>query len=99
MKIVKSFETETAHIVRGATSNRCKRSVHGHSYKWDVEIFGVINPVGMVVDFIELKPIREFIDQLDHAMVLWERDDVDFMNFFKNSCERVVIMKQKTWQD
>lgn len=94
--IIKCYETETAHIVRGASSERCKFNVHGHSYKWEVEITGKINEAGMVIDFIDLKPIREFIDQFDHAMVLWSKEDPNFINFFKENCRRVVIMNKNT---
>lgn len=33
MLIRKLFRFENAHIVRGCTSRRCARSLHGHSYR------------------------------------------------------------------
>lgn len=33
MLIRKLFKFENAHVVRNCTSDRCKRSIHGHSYK------------------------------------------------------------------
>jgi len=97
MNIIKSFETETAHIVRNAVSRRCRFSVHGHSYKWEVTVSGNVNPInGMVLDFIELKPIKEFIDKFDHAMVLWNEDNKEFIDFFLTNCERILIMKKNT---
>jgi 6-pyruvoyltetrahydropterin/6-carboxytetrahydropterin synthase len=95
-RIEKVFETETAHIVRGATSERCKFNVHGHSYKWEVEICGPVNDFGMVIDFIELKPIKEFIDLFDHAMILWSEEENSFVDFFKTNCKRVMVMKKNT---
>jgi len=97
MNIIKTFKTETAHIVRNAVSDRCRFNVHGHSYKWEVTISGDVKEEnGMVLDFIELKPIKEFIDQFDHAMVLWSKDQKEFIEFFLTNCQRVLIMKQNT---
>ena len=96
--IKKIFKTETAHIVRLASSQRCRESVHGHSYKWIVTILDEekLKENGMVIDFIDLKPIKEFIDQFDHAMILWQNDTQQFKDFFLNNCERVIIMLKNT---
>ena len=95
--ISKTYKTETAHIVRNAFSERCKFNVHGHSYKWVVSIKGEVNPEsGMVIDFGALKPVKDFIDQFDHSMILWEQDDANFIQFFKNNTKRHIIMKQNT---
>lgn len=94
-KITKIFTSETAHIVRNATSSRCKFNVHGHSYKWEITIEGFVSDkTGMVLDFIELKPIKEFIDKFDHSMVLWDKDEKDFKEFFLQNCHRIVIMNK-----
>ena len=48
---------------------RCRR-MHGHSYRFVVEIEGPIDPEqGMVLDFVELKRIvrEQVLDQMDHA--------------------------------
>jgi len=95
--ISKTYKTETAHIVRNAFSERCKFNVHGHSYKWVVHVKGHVNEkTGMVIDFGALKPIKDFIDQFDHAMVLWEKDDINFIQFFKDNTQRHIIMKKNT---
>lgn len=95
ISISKIFKTETAHIVRNAISKRCKFNVHGHSYKWIVTIKGPINPeTGMVLDFKELKPIGNFIDNFDHAMVLWGEDNPEFIDFFIKNTQRHLIMKK-----
>ena len=95
-EIIKTFKTETAHIVRGAVSERCKYNVHGHSYVWEVGIEGPVKTNGMVLDFKELQPIKEFIDKFDHAMVLWNSEDKDFINFFMTNCKRVLVMYENT---
>jgi 6-pyruvoyltetrahydropterin/6-carboxytetrahydropterin synthase len=95
MKITKQFRSETAHIVRNAFSERCRFNVHGHSYLYEVSIAGEIEePSGMVLDFKQLEPIKTFIDQFDHCMVLWDGEQDLFKEFFKLNFKRVIIMKK-----
>lgn len=98
MKILKTFETETAHIVRDAVSERCKYNVHGHSYRWEVSITSghFVQPNGMVLDFKELKPIKEFIDLFDHATVFWSEEDFKIIDFFRDNFKRVLVMEKNT---
>ncbi len=97
ISIVKQFETETAHIVRMAVSERCKFNIHGHSYKWEVAITGNINEeTGMLLDFKELKPVGDFIDQFDHSTVFWSLESEEILDFFQEQFKRVLIMKQNT---
>lgn len=94
MTIVKQWKTETAHIVREAVSERCRHSVHGHKYIWEVAINGPVKENGMVIDFIELKSIGLMVDNFDHASVLWEKESEEVKDFFKNHFQRVIIMKK-----
>jgi len=94
--IVKTYRTETSHIVRNAVSIRCSENFHGHSYVWETEINGPVKENGMVLDFKELQPIREFIDKFDHATVLWEKDSEKVKKFFMEECKRTLIMKKNT---
>lgn len=94
-QIVKLIETETAHIVRNAVSERCRFNIHGHSYKWEICIKGPINPeTGMVLDFKELADIKAQIDKFDHATTFWSKEDPMIINFFKDSFHRVVVMEK-----
>ena len=91
------YETETAHIVRKAYSERCRFNVHGHSYKWIVSLKSWdLDDAGMVVDFGNLKWIKQYVDQFDHTMVLWKNDDEEFKQFFLDNCKRVIIMNENT---
>ncbi len=95
MKIQKKFTTETAHIVREASSIRCKNNIHGHSYTWIVTIQGGLDHAGMIIDFKDLKPIKDFIDLFDHATVFWSKEpDCEILAFFQDKFSRVLIMKQ-----
>ena len=95
MVIVKKFDTETAHIVRNAYSKRCAFNVHGHSYVYEVGISGEVNPEdGMVIDFGNLKAIKNYIDMFDHTTVLWAQDKEEVLAFFKGEFDRVLIMRK-----
>jgi len=97
ISIVKQFKTETAHIVRGAVSERCKFNIHGHSYLWEVCITGFIDPKnGMLLDFKELTPIKKFIDKFDHATVFWSLESDEIISFFKYHFKRVLVMNENT---
>lgn len=86
MLIRKLFAFEGAHVVRHCTSQRCARSIHGHSYK--VEVFiecDVLDHGQMVYDFGLLKgSVKECIDAFDHTLVFWLDDDPDYIA----SCRR-----------
>ena len=94
MIIRKSFKFEGAHIVRDCSSERCKKSIHGHSYI--VEIFLTSNKLDngqMIVDFGLLKgTIKDFIDSFDHAYSMWNKETIEFKTFMKQNSERYIIM-------
>lgn len=94
MIIRKKFKFEGAHIVRDCSSERCKSSIHGHSYI--VEVFitshGIDNG-GMVMDFgLIKKSISDFIDSFDHCYSLWSREKEDFKAFIKEQSARWIEM-------
>lgn len=81
MRIRKLFKFENAHIVRNCSSDRCKYSIHGHSYQ--VELILQANALDngqMVYDFGLLKGhIKDVIDSFDHAITFWNKDDPDYI--------------------
>lgn len=94
MIIRKLFKYEGAHIVRNCSSERCKRSIHGHSYV--VEVFftskGLDNGQ-MVMDFgLMKKTIKDFIDGFDHAYSMWTKESNEFKNFMKDNSDRWIEM-------
>ena len=80
MLIRKLFKFENAHIVRNCTSDRCKRSIHGHSYK--IELLLKANKLDhgqMVYDFGLLKGvIKDLFDSFDHAICFWNQDNAEY---------------------
>lgn len=94
MIIRKLFKFEGAHIVRNCSSERCKKSIHGHSYT--VEVFftskGLDNGQ-MVMDFGLMKGnIKDLIDSFDHAYSMWNRESKKFKKFMKRNSDRWVKM-------
>lgn len=99
MEIRKTFKYEMAHVVRKAYSQRCAKSIHGHSYTVEIlfkndliEGKGLDN-AGMLVDFGQIKDlINDFMDLYDHASCHWRQaEKPKFIDFFWNEFERVII--------
>ncbi len=94
MIIRKLFKFENAHVVRGCTSDRCKYSIHGHSYK--VEVLFESNYLDhgqMVYDFGLTKlSIKELIDSFDHSTAIWEKDDKEYIDMIKKHSLRWVSL-------
>lgn len=94
MVIRKLFKFEGAHIVRNCSSDRCKKSIHGHSYV--VEVFLESDKLDngcMTYDFGLFKgTIKDFIDSFDHAYSMWDRETIEFQTFIKENSDRVVTM-------
>lgn len=92
MRIRKLFKFENAHIVRNCSSDRCKHSIHGHSYK--VELILEANALDngqMVYDFGLLKGhIADLIDSFDHAIAFWDKDAADYIEAVKRFSARWV---------
>lgn len=90
MQIRKLFRFENAHVVRNCSSNRCKYSIHGHSYVVEIilKAFALDNGQ-MVYDFGLLKGmIKDLVDSFDHATVFWDKDDGEYIDFVKEHSAR-----------
>ena len=94
MIIRKKFRMENAHIVRNCSSDRCKRSLHGHSYI--VEVFFTsqgLDTGQMVYDFGLTKgTIKDLIDSFDHSYSAWDKESSNFLDFIQNNSARYIIM-------
>jgi 6-pyruvoyltetrahydropterin/6-carboxytetrahydropterin synthase len=92
MLIRKLFKFENAHIVRNCSSERCKFSLHGHSYK--VELFfhsDYLDNGQMVLDFGLTKgAIKDMIDSFDHSVAIWSGDDPEYIRDMKRHSLRWV---------
>ena len=94
MIIRKLFKFENAHVVRGCSSQRCKYSIHGHSYKIEVLFESNYFDKGqMVYDFGLTKGmIKELIDSFDHATAIWNQDDKAYIEAIKEHSLRWVSL-------
>lgn len=92
MIIRKLFKFENAHIVRGCSTQRCRASLHGHSYKVEVLLESDYLDNGqMVYDFGLMKQgMKELIDAFDHAIALWDGDDEEYIADMKRHSNRWV---------
>ena len=90
MKIVKIIQWDMGHRVLNHRSV-CK-GLHGHRYKAEICIEGELieksglSEEGMVIDFADIKKTaQKFIQEdLDHAFMVWDKDD-ELIEFFKKS--------------
>lgn len=68
MKITQAFHFEAAHrLPFVAETHRCRR-LHGHSYRVELELQGLVDPQsGFVVDFFDIEAaFSPLLHELDH---------------------------------
>lgn len=94
MLIRKLYGFENAHIVRNCSSDRCRRSIHGHSYKVEVILEAQALDRGqMVYDFGLMKGhIRSLIDSFDHAVCYWDQDDAAYIEACRTFSARWIAL-------
>lgn len=94
MRIRKLFKFENAHIVRNCSSERCKHSIHGHSYQIELILEAKRLDHGqMVYDFGLLKSsIKDIIDSFDHAICFWSKDDPEYIAACKKFSARWISL-------
>ncbi|MDQ1340489.1 MAG: 6-pyruvoyltetrahydropterin/6-carboxytetrahydropterin synthase [Campylobacterota bacterium] len=92
MIIRKLFKFENAHIVRNCHTDRCKFSIHGHSYKVEVLLeSNFLDNAQMVVDFGLVKEyIKDIIDSFDHSIAIWNKDSKEYIEDIKKHSLRWV---------
>jgi len=93
-RIRKKFTFEMAHQLSRAFSCACSDCIHGHSY--DLELFFVsttLDETGMVIDFGEIKyALKEYIDKWDHAIVMHEVMNPEYISMLKKYNRKVIEM-------
>lgn len=94
MIIRKLFKFENAHVVRGCSTQRCRASIHGHSYKVEVLFESKYLDHGqMVYDFGLMKQgMKELIDSFDHGVAIWDGDDDSYIASMKEHSNRWVVL-------
>jgi len=94
MEIRKLFNFNGMHIVRNCSSERCKYSLHSHTYT--VEVFltadGLDNGM-MCADFGLLKgTIKDFVKSFDKSYSIWDKESDDFKDFISSHFDRIVTL-------
>jgi 6-pyruvoyltetrahydropterin/6-carboxytetrahydropterin synthase len=94
MRIRKLFKFENAHVVRNCSSDRCKFSIHGHSYQIELILEAHRLDYGqMVYDFGLLKSsIKDIIDSFDHAICFWDKDNPEYIAMCKQFSARWISL-------
>jgi 6-pyruvoyltetrahydropterin/6-carboxytetrahydropterin synthase len=94
MLIRKKFHFESAHIVRNCSTDRCARSVHGHSYVVEILLeASALDQGQMVYDFGLMKgTIRDVVDAFDHTLCFWDQDDLDYIAACKKFSARWISL-------
>lgn len=94
MIIRKQFKFNGMHVVRDCSSDRCKKSIHSHTYKVEIKLKSfLLDNAGMVVDFGLLKgTVKDAIDAFDHTYSLWTKEKDDYKSFIKSHSDRWIEM-------
>lgn len=67
MVVGKEFRFEAAHSLPHLPKGHKCANVHGHSYRFRVEILGDVDTRGFVIDYADISfAIRPIVDFLDH---------------------------------
>ena len=90
MLIRKLYRFEGGHAVRNADSERCKYTMHGHSFVVEVILKGKgLSHCGMLYDFGLMKgSIKEFLDAFDHCYFFCNKESEEFKKFIKKFNKR-----------
>lgn len=94
MIIRKLFKFNGMHIVRDCSTERCKKSIHSHSYKVEIKFSAsCLDNAGMVLDFGLTKgTIKSIIGSFNQSYSLWTRERDDFKSFIKTNNVRWIEM-------
>ena len=94
MIIRKLYRFEASHIVRNCSSDRCKYSVHGHSFRCELLLTSDRLDRGqMVYDFGLLKGgVKDFLDAFDHASLFWDKEEPAYIKAMKDNSKRWVSL-------
>ena len=94
MNISKEFNWDMSHRLP-FHDGHCK-NIHGHTYKLRVEIEGIIDGNGMVMDYYVLEEIvSPTINKLDHSFIVDKNDNI-MLDFLKENNFKHYIIENTT---
>lgn len=90
VRVAKEFHWEMGHRLPFHTGG-CQ-NIHGHSYRLWVEVEGVADQHGMVVDYFDLKQMIEpIIARIDHSFLCDHQDNLMVDFFGQTPLKHVVV--------
>ena len=92
MIIRKLFKFENAHVVRGCSTEKCRSSIHGHSYEVEVKLHSnFLDNAQMIYDFGLMKQnLKDLVEMFDHSIALWREDSEEYKKQMKLHSSRWV---------
>lgn len=90
--VEKTFSFDAAHVLPELVQHKCS-NFHGHTYSVTIGLeASELNKDGFVIDFNELAPIKQELDQkFDHATIISENDE-HAIKFFKSRDSKVFLI-------
>lgn len=90
VKIAKEFRWEMGH--RLSYHQEGCQNLHGHSYRMAVELEGILDDGGMVLDYGTIKTIvTPLLESLDHATMVHE-EDAEVLAFLRSQNMKVAAV-------
>ncbi len=94
MNISKEFNWDMSHRLP-FHDGHCK-NIHGHTYKLRVEIEGIMDKNGMVMDYYVLeKIVSQTIKKLDHSFIVDKNDNI-MLDFLKENNFKHYLIENST---
>lgn len=95
--ISKRWTFSASHVLNMLPEDHQCSRLHGHNYIFEVVLASpMINAIGFVVDYGELKPVKEFIDtRLDHKHL---NDVFDFNPTAESMCKFMFDFCKDLWK-
>lgn len=94
MIIRKQFKFNGMHIVRDCSTDRCKKSLHSHTYTVELMLTSsLLDNGGMVMDFgLTKSHIKNIIESFNNSYSLWVKEKDVFKNIIKLNNSRWIEM-------
>ncbi len=94
MIIRKLFEFNGMHIVRDCSSDRCKKSLHSHTYCVELKFTADnIDNGQMIMDFGLMKGgLKDIIKSFDKSYSMWNKESSDYKQLVTSHYDRWIEM-------
>ena len=96
IKVIKRFRWSMAHRLTHGYQGPCA-SLHGHEYEVGVTVAGEVDPMGLVVDFADIKKVCQgwIKEHLDHTTIVY-KGDTSLVEFLQREDQRHYVVDFNT---